>query len=452
MTSKPGANRHYSVSEIIDSFKVNKFTWLTFFLLGFAMIFDGYTYMIVPYTMNTIKQEWALGTLATSSLSSWSMIGIVAGAVISGILSDRIGRKKTLTFAILFYSAFTVPIFFAPSFLFFAVFSVAAGLGLGACVPVVTTVFSETTPTKQRSIFVTFGMAWMIAGWFLAGVIATAVTETLGWRYCYLFGIIPFAYAILLYFVMPESVHWLISKGRRKEAVKVLVRIERLATGKHKKWDPDNIIAPPKAKITGPKALFSKSYARVTVGIWLAYLMGSFVLYGINAWLPTIMKEKGYISIAIFSNLAALAANISTGFVAEAIGRKKNLFMIFIVEAAAVILLTFSLGSGAVGFMLVASLLIGFTINYALTSINPLMAEAYPTEFRNTGVSWGQAFGRIGAIIAPLVAGQLIDTKAGDFGLLVLFAIPALIGAFAVAFFIRRETKGKSLDQLAEND
>jgi AAHS family 4-hydroxybenzoate transporter-like MFS transporter len=451
MNEKINSSAGFSISEVIDSFKVNKFTWFMFFLLGFAMIFDGYTYMIVPYTMNTIQLEWGLSKIATSSLTSWSMIGIVAGAVISGLLSDKIGRKKTLTFAIAAYSAFTVPIYFAPSFAFFAVFSVAAGLGLGACVPVVTTVFSEITPTKQRSVFVTFGMAWMILGWFLAGVIATAVSASLGWRYCYLFGIIPFVYAVILFFVMPESVHWLVGKGRRQEAARVLARIEKAATGKQSHWDADKIIAPPKAKVSGPRALFSKKFTRVTIGIWLSYLMGSFVLYGINAWLPTIMREKGYISIAIFSNLAALVANITTGFVAEAIGRKKNLLMIFIVEAAAVIILSVSLGTSLVGFMLVAALLIGFTINYTLTSINPLMAEAYPTEFRNTGVAWGQAFGRIGAIIAPIVGGLIISPELGNYSNLGFFAIPAVIGALGVIFFIRKETKGKSIDQLADD-
>lgn len=446
------SSSRFSVSEVIDSLKVNRFTWFMFFFLGFAMIFDGYTYMIVPYTMKTIQLEWGLSAFQTSTLSSWSLIGIVAGAVVSGVLSDKIGRKKTLVFSIVIYSVFTVPIFFAPGFLFFAVLSVLAGLGLGACVPVVTTLFSETTPTKQRSIFVTFGLAWMIAGWFLAGVVATAVTQSLGWRYCYLIGIVPFIYAIILYFVMPESPHWLISKGRRAEAVRVLARIEKMATGKTSAWNPDNILAPPRPKLSGPRALFSKKFARVTAGIWLAYFMGSFVLYGINAWLPTIMREKGAISIAIFSNLAALAANITTGFIAESIGRRMNLLMIFFVEAVAVVLLTLALQAAAMGLLFAAALLIGFTINYALTSINPLMAEAYPTEFRNTGVALGQAFGRLGAIIAPVIGGLLIRPEAGDYRLLALFAIPALIGALSVILFIRTETKGKSLDQLAGQD
>ncbi len=449
MSSNSVSRNKFSISEVIDSFGVNKFTWFIFFLLGFAMIFDGYTYMTVPYTMSTIRQEWNLSSLATSSLSSWSMIGIVAGAVISGILSDKFGRKKTLTFAIAIYSAFTIPIYFAPSFTFFAVFSVAAGLGLGACVPVVTTIFSEITPTKQRSIFVTFGMAWMIIGWFLAGLIATAVTESLGWRYCYLFGIVPLIYAVILYFVMPESVHWLVVQGRRAEAIEVLGRIEKMATGRQTRRNPNNIIAPPKSRVSGPRALFSKKYTRVTVGIWLTYFMGSFVLYGINAWLPTIMREKGYISIAIVSNLAALVANVTTGFVAEGIGRKKNLLMIFIAEAAAVVLLSLSLNSAAVGFMFIAALLMGFTMNYTLTSINPLMAEVYPTEFRNTGVAWGQAFGRIGAIIAPIIAGFIINLNLGYSYSFIFFSIPAVIGALSVVIFIRQETKGKSLDQLA---
>jgi MFS family permease len=92
----------------------------------------------------------------------------------------------------------------------------------------------------------------------------------------------------------------------------------------------------------------------------------------------------------------------------------------------------------------------GFAINYAITAGQPLMAESYPTEFRNTGVSWCQAFGRVGGALAPIVAGAIIGMQLGLKISFLFYIIPAVIGALAAFLFIKKETKGKSLDQLAQ--
>jgi AAHS family 4-hydroxybenzoate transporter-like MFS transporter len=442
------SNSSFSVSEVIDSFKINKFTWFMLIFLGFAMVFDGYDYMVVSYTMSKIQAEWGLSTLVTGSLTSWSIMGIVIGAAISGIISDKAGRKTTLALAIVIYSLLTFPIYFVHSFHVFAFFRVASGLGLGACIPIVTTLFSETMPTKYRSIFITFGMAWMIVGWVVAGVIAEAVVPVFGWRFCYLIGGIPFIYAIVLYFVIPESVYWLVNKRRKEEAVRALKRIEKFATGKVTEWQPSGINAPPRSKVSGPAALVAQDYRSVTIGLWICYFTGTFIVYGINAWLPKIMADKGFAYIAIASNAAAVIANILTGYLAERIGRKRNLIFSFILSGIAVLLLAWSLNSVTVGILLAAALFLGFAVNYAITSVQPMLAEAYPTEFRNTGVSWAQAVGRIGAIIAPIIAGLIIGLGLGYSFSFLFFVIPAVIGVIGATVFIRKETKGKSLDQL----
>ncbi|HHV64662.1 MAG TPA: MFS transporter [Peptococcaceae bacterium] len=445
--------RKYSVSEVIDSFGVNKFTWRMFFFLGFAMVFDGYDYMIVSYTMPQIKAEWALNAVQTGSLSSWSLFGLILGGAISGIISDKIGRKKTLTGSIALYALLTIPIYFAPSFVFFAVFRVLAGIGLGACIPVVTTYFSESTPTNRRALFITFGMAWMIVGWVTAGLVATAVVPAFGWRLCYLIGGIPFLYACFLFFRMHETAYWFANKGRNREAVETLQYIEQIAKGTKTDYDPTLLTVPPKAKVVGPKALFTKDYRTVTAGVWITYFCGCFTVYGINAWLPSIMLEKGFAlssayGLAIAQNAAAVIANCSTGFVAEIIGRRKNLIMSYFIAAGAVVLVAF-VGSNFTA-ILAANIFMGFAINYAITAVQPLMAEGYPTEFRNTGVAWCQAFGRLGGASAPIVAGAVIGMGLGYSMSFLFYVIPSLIGAVAAILFVKRETKGKSLDQLAE--
>ena len=445
--------KNFSISEVIDSLGVNKFTWRVFFFLGLAMVFDGYDYMIVSYTMPQIKAEWGLTAVQTGSLSSWSLFGLIIGGALAGIISDKIGRKKTLAFSIAVYSLLTVPIYFAPSFAAFAVFRVLAGVGLGACIPVVTTIFSESTPTNRRALFITFGMAWMIVGWVTAGLVATAIVPIFGWRLCYLIGGIPFIYACFLFFKMHETAYWFANKGRNQEAVEILAYIEKTATGKVTERDPNALVVPPKAKVVGPKALFTKEYRTITAGVWITYFCGCFTVYGINAWLPSLMLEKGFTlssayGLAIAQNGAAVIANCSTGFVAEIIGRRKNLIMSYLIAAGAVILVAFAPNN--FGILLFTNIFMGFAINYAITAVQPLMAEGYPTDFRNTGVAWCQAFGRLGGALAPIVGGMVIGMNLGYSMSFLFYIIPALIGAVAAFLFVKRETEGKSLDQLAE--
>ncbi len=448
-------SKNYSISEVVDSFGVNKFTWSIFFFLGMAMVFDGYDYMVVSYTMPQIAKEWALNKVQMGSLSSWSLFGLIIGGATSGIISDMIGRRKTLVYSIATYSLLTIPIYFASSFEQFALFRVLAGIGLGACIPTVTTIFSETTPTKRRALFITFGMAWMIVGWVLGGLIPILLVPEYGWRICYLIGGAPFLYAVFLYFRMHESAHWLASKGRKEEANEILNYIEKLATGKVTPRDPECLTVPPKPKISGPAALFSKEYRLITAGVWITYFCGCFTVYGINAWLPSLMLEKGLkltsaYSLAMANNAAAVIANCSTGFVAEIIGRRPNLIMSYFIGGISILIMAFVPNNFIA--ILAANIFMGFAINYAITAVQPLMAEGYPTQFRNTGVAWCQAFGRLGGALAPIVAGAIMSMQLGPQMSFLFYIIPSVIGAFAAIAFVKRETKGKSLDQLATED
>lgn len=444
---------NFTISEVIDSFGVNKFTWSIFFFLGMSMVFDGYDYMVVSYTMPQISAEWGLNKVQTGSLSSWSLFGLIIGGAVGGIISDKIGRRKTLIYSIAVYSLLTIPIYFVQSFEWYAFFRVLTGVGLGACIPVVTTMFSETTPTYRRAMFITFGLAWMIVGWVLGGLIPTVVVPLYGWRLCYLIGGAPLLYAIFLHFRMHESAYWLANKGRKDEAVKVLQHIEKVATGKVTDWDPNALVVPPQPKVVGPKALFSKEYRTVTAGVWITYFCGCFIVYGINAWLPSLMLEKGLkltsaYGLAIANNAAAIIANCSTGFVAEIIGRRKNLIFSYLIGGVSILVMAFVPSNFAV--ILAANIFMGFAINYAITAGIPLMAESYPTEFRNTGVAWCQAFGRIGGACAPIVAGLIMAMNLGPHMSFLFYIIPTVIGALAAYAFVKRETKGKSIDQLAQ--
>ena len=483
-------NKEFTVSEVVDHLGINSHTWLTFFLMIIAMVFDGYDYMVVNSTNLFVAHTfWPdnpnPGTLM-GSLTTWGLLGMVLGGAVGGIMSDRIGRKKMLTIAVIFYGLFTLPQAFANDIVFFAAFRLIAGFGVGSCIPIVTTVFSETIPSKQRGVFVTIGMAGMVAGWVLAGLIGNPICNTdhaiLGgftnevvytnadgstatmyanWRLCYLIGALPIIYGIVLHFCMHETPHWYANAGRMEEACKALNILQKAAGQEQTHFDPKLLVVPPKPAKTTPNVLFSKKFIVPTAAIWTAYFVGQFCVYGMNAWLPTWFKGIGYsaqeaVSLQTWNNVAAIASNCCVGFVADRIGRKKNLAFSWIFCIVAIIICSVFVVPNNFGLSIALMLLFGFALNYAITAVQPLMPESYPTAIRNTGVSWCQAFARFGGSASSIVLGgiagmAMFQTAEGatNWSMVVLtLIIPFVLGFICCVLFVK-ETGSKSMDELS---
>lgn len=489
-------SKEFTVSEVIDSFGINGHTWLMFALLGLANIFDGYDFMVVNSTNTYLAAsfnmiDWSTGkavvdSAAMGSLTTWGLLGMVLGGACGGILSDKLGRKKMLIIACFFYGIFTLPQAFSESLGFFAAFRLIAGFGVGSCIPVVTTCFSEIIPSKNRGVFVTFGMAFMVAGWVLAGIAAQAIcgvdhaiiagwmapitiangTETFeNWRLCYLIGALPIIYAILLIFFMHETPHWYANNGQKEKAVEALAEIERKHHNTVTDRDPNCLVVPPKPAKTSVNVLFSKKFIVGTAAIWTTYFVGQFCVYGMNAWIPTWFQGVGYtagqsVMLQTWNNVAAIASNITVGFVSDKIGRKKNLCMSWILCIVAIILCSVFIVDDPqqTKFVLYVILMVlfGFCLNYAITAVQPLMPEQYPTALRNTGVAWCQAFARFGGSASSIVLGfiaalPVFASAAGtpEWSKVVLVLIVPFVLAEICSLVFVRETGGKTMDQLA---
>ena len=486
-------NKEFTVSEVIDSIGISSHTWVVFVLLAFAMIFDGYDYMVVNSTNLFIAHTfWPdnpnPGTLM-GSLTTWGLLGMVLGGAVGGILSDKIGRKKTLVIAVMFYGLFTLPQAFAGDYAFFCAFRLIAGFGVGSCIPVVTTVFSESMPSKQRGIFVTFGMAFMVVGWVLAGLVANpicnavnpiipGVTEEVtyvladggtatmyaNWRLCYLIGAIPLIYGIVLIFAMHETPHWYANSGNLEMACKRLTQIEQATRHTTHEYDPSLLVVPPKPAKVGPSVLFSSKYIVGTASIWTAYFVGQFCVYGMNTWLPTWFTGIGYsasdaVTLQTLNNVGAILSNISVGFVSDAWGRKKTLGFSWLFCIVAIIICSIFVAPGNFVLCVGLMLLFGFALNFAITAVQPMMPEAYPTSVRNTGVSWCQAFARFGGAASGIVLGGLagmtmfMNAQGGtNWSMLVLVLIIPFVLGFICCVWFGKETVGKTMDQLAEEE
>ncbi|MTI84246.1 MAG: aromatic acid/H+ symport family MFS transporter [Firmicutes bacterium] len=437
------------ISEVIDNLGISKFTFKIYFLIGLVLLFDGFDYMIVAYTMPQISGEWGLTLVQTGSLASWSLLGLMIGGLFAGIISDRIGRKNILIFSCLAYSILTFSIYFALNYETFAILRILVGFGLGACIPVSVTLVSEFAPTKNRGFFTSSIMAFYIMGWVVAGIVATYVVPVFGWRICYLVGALPALYVLILAFFLNESPHWLLSKGREKEAINVISIMEKTVKGEASDWKEGDLVAPPPPKSFGIKAIFSSEYRLATINLCVMYFMGSLVIYGITGWLPSLLVEKGYgliksYSFAILQNLFSIVGSLVTGYIADIIGRRKNVILGWTFTAIAVVLLGYATNQWQVVF---CGVLVGITMNYGLSGMQPLLTEAYRTEFRNTGVACTQAFGRIGGFCGPVAAGFVQQMGLDFTGTLIFFAVPSLICSIVALLFVR-ETIGERIESV----
>jgi len=440
-----------SIAEFIDNLGVSKFTWLIFLLCGVTILFDGYDFMVVSYTMPQISGDWALTKVQTGSLVSWSLVGTMLGGFLSGLISDAIGRKKTIIISCVLYSLFCGLIFFARNFETFAICRVISGFGLGAALPVALTVVSEFVPSKNRAFFVSGILGFYTAGWIVAGAVAMNVIPVLGWRFCYFIGFLPILYAIVLAIYLPESARWLLSKGRESEGIKILQKIEKAAKGVASEWAPGSVEVPPAPKVVGCSALFSREYLKVTLRLWFLYFFGMVIIYGFTGWLPSLLVAKGYsimksYTYSIMTTSAMVVANFVVGYISDTIGRRKSIGIGFAIFGIMIILLGYSSTQSQ---LILFAILAGFFSNFATTAIQPLFTESYPTEFRNTGVAWAQGFGRFGGIVGPIAAGFALQAGFGFAGTLCMFAAPALFNVL-IAMFYRLETKGKTLENITK--
>ena len=483
------SGKEYTVSEVVDSYGVTKHTIFTFILLSFALIFDGYDFMIVNSTnlfvAHTFWPDNPNPGALMGSLTTWGLLGMVIGGAISGILSDRYGRKKILCLAVLFYGLFTFPQAFANDLGFFAAFRLLAGLGVGSCIPIVYTVFSEVMPSKWRGTFITCGGAFMVGGWVVAGLVANPICNTAtplmgdftnmvtyvtadggsatmyaNWRLCYLIGALPVVYSVILYALMHETPHWYATAGRLDSAVEALAYIEKRSGGTGELRDPQMLIVPPRPQKTTPNVLFSSKFIVATCGIWAGYFVGQFCVYGMNAWLPAWFVGIGYspseaVALQTWNNVAAIVSNSIVGIFSDRFGRKKNLVGGWILCIFAIVVCSLFVAPNNFVFCIALMLLFGFALNWAISAVVPLMPEQYPTAVRNTGVSWCQAFARFGGSASSIVLGGIagmaffqVDGVTNWSSVVLVLIIPFALGIVCTLLFVS-ETGGKSFESLA---
>ncbi|MDR0481767.1 MAG: MFS transporter [Cellulomonadaceae bacterium] len=442
---------------------------------GVGWALDAMDVGIVSFVLVAIGEQWSLSTGARSLLGSIGFVGMAIGAALGGLLADRVGRRQVFALTLLVYGLATGASALATGLGMLIALRFVVGLGLGAELPVASTLVSEYAPSRIRGRVVVILESFWAAGWVIAALVGLLVVprSDAGWRWAFALGLVPAAYALYVRVHLPESVRFLESRGRdeeAEEAVRVFEEsagVEAAGAAAPKAADSvsptgmmwESSVTPVPADRLGVNAipevphrvplasLFRGALRRRTIALWITWFGVNFAYYGAFTWIPTLLVADGFSMVRSFTytlviTLAQLPGYAMAAWLIEVWGRRRVLITFLAGSAAAA--LAFGLAGSTAAILATGAALSFFNLGAwgALYAVTP---ESYPTAVRATGAGSATAFGRIASILAPLLVLPLHNV-IGTTGVFVMFAC-----AFALAILgasLLTELRGKRLDDV----
>ncbi|AHI23878.1 MFS transporter [Corynebacterium vitaeruminis] len=411
--------------------------------LGWAL--DAMDVGLISFIMAALAAQWGLTATDTSWLASIGFMGMALGATFGGLLADRFGRRHVFAVTLLIYGLATGASTLSTGLAMLIVFRFVVGLGLGAELPVASTLISEFAPLRVRGRMVVALEAFWALGWIAAAAIGAFVVSASanGWRWALALGCVPAVYALYVRLGLPESVRFLESKGRHDEAEQVVRGFEAEV--------PAGELAALRSEAPAEKpdeaagtSIWAPALRARTAALWTVWFCINLSYYGAFIWIPSLLVHDGFSLVKSFQytliiTLAQLPGYAAAAWLIERWGRRVTLGVFLVGSAVAAGLYGFA---GTTSTIIAAGCLLSFFNLGAWGALYAIGPELYPTAVRGAGTGAAAGFGRIASIIAPLIVPPIV-AAAGTNALFALFG--AAFAIAAVAAFTLPEQKGKAL-------
>ena len=347
--------------------------------LGYAM--DGFDLLILGFMLRQIASDLHLNAPQAGSLVTVTLIGAVAGGLLFGLLSDRLGRIRVLTWTIVVFAVFTGLCAFAQGYWDLLIYRALAGFGLGGEFGIGMALVAEAWPAAKRARASSYvGLGWQFG--VLGAALATpALLPIIGWRGMFVLGLFPaaVAYVIRRHLDEPE-----VFTARAHHQLPLFTRLRML--------------------------IDDRATAQVSLAMTILCSVQNFGYYGVMIWLPNYLCGRFGYSLtqsAIWTavTVGGMIAGIWIfGHVADRLGRRPA-FVIYMLGAA-VLVIAYSRLTDAIA-LLVTGAIMGFFVNGMLGGYGALMSELYPTEVRATAqnvlFNLGRAIGGLGPVTVGAV-------------------------------------------------
>lgn len=386
-------------------------------IAGMGWMFDAMDVGMLSFIIAALKVEWELTPGQMGWIGSVNSIGMAVGALIFGLMADKVGRKNVFIITLLLFSVGSGLSAMTTTLTAFLVLRFFIGAGLGGELPVASTLVSESVPAEKRGRIVVLLESFWAGGWLVAAVISYFIIPKFGWQVALLISAIPALYALYLRMGLPDSPRFTAVKDKEKISV-----------------------------FQSMRNLFSKDYRRQTTMLWILWFCVVFSYYGMFLWLPSVMIMKGFSLIKSFEyvlimTLAQLPGYFTAAWFIEKFGRK---FVLVVYLIGTAVSAYFFGAAESTALLMTSGILLSFFNLGAWGGLYAYTPEQYPTVMRGTGSGMAAAIGRVGGVLGPLLVGNLVAQQVSISTIFMIFCISVLIGAMSV-FVLGKETKNTEL-------
>ena len=372
--------------------------------LGYAM--DGFDLLILGFMLRLISADLHLTPPEGASLVTATLIGAVIGGVVFGMLSDRLGRVRILTWTIVLFAVFTGLCAFAQGYWDLLFYRTIAGVGLGGEFGIGMALVAEAWPASKRARASSYvGLGWQL-GVLAAAILTPILLPIIGWRGMFAVGIFP---AVAAFFIR-QSLH---------EPEVFIQKVEKA----------------PEHKNSLALLVKDAETTKLSIGMIILCSVQNFGYYGVMIWLPNYLASRfgfGLTQSAVWTSvtIAGMAVGIfAFGHIADRVGRRPAFFGYMLM--AGIMVVVYSRLTDPIA-LLVAGAVMGFFVNGMLGGYGALISELFPTAARATAqnvlFNIGRAVGGTGPVVVGAVAAALgFDTAIALLALLYALDIVALM-------------------------
>jgi len=449
----------------LDRIPWTSWHWKAWFILAGGMLLEGFVLSVGGSTLSTVEKLFSLSSTEAVALTPIFLVGEMLGGIILGSMADIHGRKPLfiITMAIIAGGSFLSAV--SIDYIMLAASRVIAGFGIGGELGSAITALEEFSPSKNRGFAVGTGNGVMFDfGTFVAGFASFFAIAYLpvsyGWRIAFLTAVMLAIFIFVVRLDLPESIRYLLRKGKVDEAELIVAGIEARAekkVGKLTAAKGSVNIQVDSGKVEASEGfivIFRKYKKRIALS-WILNFTETWPYYAAFSIIPIIFTsiyhiKSQYTGLILSVVLGAGVIGVLVwAYLLDIIGRRPVIMTTYIMAGiVAIILGTLVRSIDFLVFIAILSIMYFFT--YAAAALlYPQIGEMFPTRARGSGVGTAIGFGRLGGIIGPFVLLALLPL--GLFYVFVVTGIVLIIGGIAEVI-LGPELKRESLEKASRDN
>ena len=428
-----------NVTDLIDRARLGPAQVLVVVLCAMCMVVDGFDVQAMGYVAPALIRQWGIQKAELGPVFGAGLLGITVGSLGLSLVADRVGRRPVLITALALLSVCMLATAYATSVSQLLVLRFVTGIAMGAVVPNAMALTGEYSPARIRVTLMMLASSGFILGGALGGGLAALLIPSFGWQSVFFAGAVaPAALVGVMVLTVPESLQFLVARGRQIETVRSLVRKvdPTLDPGSYAGFTVGQR-GSSKARIAD---LFRDGLGLGTILLWVINFMNLLCAYFLANWLPVVISEAGHTaSEAVLAGtvfwVGGFVGNLLLGWLIDRHGFGPVLSATFAVAAVSIAAIGQSQATLVLAFIVIAAG--GFCILGAQSGLNALGPTYYPVAVRATGTGWASGIGRLGSVVGPVVGGELMRLSWPTSDLFWLTAIPAGLAMAAMLLFSR---------------